>query len=112
MRTPEITLQALLAGWDQLPGRVGDDWEELLPDIQRLIDAIATTDDEDERTLLNDELLDLLRPYDHAWRSLRTAMRDIERQRNAIYRGSGFGFSIPEAHPDLLDHCSSVGTIR
>ena len=108
MHTPEITLQALLAGWDQLPGRVGDDWEGLLPDIQRLIDAIATTDDEDKRALLADELLDLFRPYERAWRNLRTAMRDIERQRNAIYRGSGFGFSIPEAPPDLLDLASKL----
>ena len=108
MRTPEITLQALLVGWDQLPGRVGDDWEDLLPHIQRLIDAIATTDDDDERTLLTDELLNLLRPYPRAWRNLSAAMRDIEQQRSAVYRGSGFGFSIPEAPPDLLDLASKL----
>ena len=62
MSTPEITFQALLTDWDRLPGRVGDDWEELLPDIQRLIDAIAMSDDEDERALLADELLTCCAP--------------------------------------------------
>ncbi len=100
MRTPEITFQALLAGWDQLPDRVGDDWWGLLPDIQRLIDAIATNEDEEERALLTDELLDLFRPYQRAWRNLSSGMRAAEQQRAAVYRGS-LGTDLTPTGPDL-----------
>jgi hypothetical protein len=107
MHTPEIILQALLVGWNQWPERVGDDWERLLPDIQRLIDAIATSDDEDERALLADELLDLFRPYPRAWRHLSAAIRDIERQRSATYRG-GDEESLAPTAPDLLSLAADI----
>jgi len=109
MSTPEITFQALLTGWDRLPGRVGDDWEEILPDIQRLIDAIAASDDEDERALLTDELLNLLRPYERAWRHLSSGMREVEQRRKAVYRGSSDTRTMPQA-PDLLTLATELRT--